>query len=247
MEETAERPVGPRVRAVLDAVAPTLTISGLVVFLIVRIYYNRFYGALGIDPSSLGLSYGNTLATSLGLLVWLIVAAFLFPVAASASVYLVIRLRSYEAGSFVSLARRGFGDLRRWLPRASRTIFPIATSVALIVSATFLWHKADVYAQAVREGRPIRFGNLFVASFNVRATPVDLAEAQSPQAPEHLPASLPLSVNDLLYLGRADGRLVLYDFVREQAVYVNDDKIIVRLANCELRPPLDSRCAKAIR
>jgi hypothetical protein len=119
--------------------------------------------------------------------------------------------------------------------------------VALAVSATFLWHKADLYAHAVREERPIRFGNLFVASFNVRATPVDLVEAESPQAPEHPPASLPLRVSDLLYLGRANGRLVLYDFVRQQAVYVNDDKVIVRLENCELRRTPGSRCAKAIR
>jgi hypothetical protein len=246
MEDAREGSVHPRARAALEAVAPSLTISGLVLFLILRIYYNRFYGALGIDPSSLGLSYGNTLATSLGLMVWLLVAALVFPVALSGSIYVAIRLLSYEPASFASLARRGVSDLRRWLPKASRTIFPIATFLALIVCATYLWHKADVYAEAVREGRPIKFGNLFVASFNVRATPVDLAKVESPNAPEHLPTSLPLRVADVLYLGRADGRLVLYDFVRQEVVYLDDKIFLVKLANCELKRPSEPRCEKAV-
>ena len=50
----------------------------------------------------------------------------------------------------------------------------------------------------------------------------------------------------LLYLGQADGSLVAYDSVTQQAVRIPASTVLLRVSNCEADPPVDAACRTAI-
>jgi hypothetical protein len=80
-KEDKRRKQQPPWRDLIQSGTSILAVSGILMYAILSIAYGRFYGSLGVNPSDVGLSYLNTLASSVGailaLLLVLIVASFL--------------------------------------------------------------------------------------------------------------------------------------------------------------------------
>jgi hypothetical protein len=58
----------------LHGVVPILALLGIWAYALLTTLYERFYGALGIPPSAVGLSYTSTLARSTGVVSFIIAA-----------------------------------------------------------------------------------------------------------------------------------------------------------------------------
>jgi hypothetical protein len=60
-------------REVLSQAPAVIVVAGLLVYGYLRIYLQRFYGNLGVDPNDAGLTYADTLARSAGFLIFTLV------------------------------------------------------------------------------------------------------------------------------------------------------------------------------
>lgn len=233
-----------RVREAVNALASVVAILGLLSFAVLRLYYNRFYGALGVDPSSVGLTYSTTLVSSLGVLLFLVISSVLAPIAIISGVYLVCRvIKSEESESYAAIASIALGGLAAWLPKATRSIVPYSIGIGLVVTTGFLWCKAEMYADAVMNGKPIRFGNILLTSFAVRATPVNVTLVGN--LGELGSGDLNLG-HELLYLGQTSENLVLYDSDVQGAIYLPQGLVVLEVVNCEIGDKADLRCKDAV-
>jgi hypothetical protein len=86
-----------------------------------------------------------------------------------------------------------------------------------------------------------------VSSFKIRATPAHLGAIGrvSDQAELALLQRRAALLPPLLYLGQANGVIVLYDSRAQQAVYVPSSSVVLRLSNCE-RPAAELVCRQAV-
>ena len=80
--------------------------------------------------------------------------------------------------------------------------------------------------------------------FTLRADPVLVSTAGKPN---DAPLLQELSKrSDLLYLGQANGTVVLYDSVQQQALYLPANAIILKISVCRTHQS-NPRCAEGIR
>lgn len=79
--------------------------------------------------------------------------------------------------------------------------------------------------------------------FDVRAAPVTVTPATTDT---ETAAVRDLRTRELLYLGKADGRAVLYDTKHQTALFVALDAVVLEVANCELEAPGDPRCLQVL-
>jgi hypothetical protein len=57
-------------RETLSQAPAVALVGGLLVYGYMRLYLQRFYGDLGVDPNDVGLTYADTLARSIGFLIY---------------------------------------------------------------------------------------------------------------------------------------------------------------------------------
>jgi hypothetical protein len=243
-----QRPTQFSSRRLLEFVTPVVTVVGVMLFVVLRSYYGRFYGALGVDPSSVGLDYVNTFASSVGILLFVGFAAVIFPGVVATGCYAIWRLVRYEKAPLLALSRRLLDDVKSQLSRATRVFVPAGIVIGISILSVVFWFKAAEYADAVRSGRPVKFGSLAVTSFAIRASPVDLS---IPPGADPGPVGDALITRSheppgLLYLGQANGTGILYDSRSQQAVHIPLDQFVLRISNCEVSSSPDPRCRQAL-
>jgi hypothetical protein len=220
-------------------------LAGIALFVLVRGYLNGFYGRLGVDPDDVGLGYGATLGSSIGLLVFFTLAAVVLPAVLLTCGYAAVRVaRSTES---LPLRRLPSAIGSATLHFLRRTL-PFGALASLAIFATLFSGRAEYYAKAVQNGQPIRFGALSLTSFKVRATPMRVRSTGRPAENPGVEdvARRSMQSPPLLYLGQADGIVVAYDSVMQQVIRLPASTVLLRLANCEVMPTVDPACRRAI-
>jgi len=222
----------------LRRIAALLALLGVILYVYLTVVYDHFYSVLHVEPSDVGLSYATTLSRSSGLIatVVAIVAGALF-------------LLRWIRGSL-----RGIG-MALDLPS-----FAAVPTLALVAGVVLLWagapllaypiteptREASVAAKAVLAGQPVA---------PVRLGPIALMDLRAEAAtviPKGKPGDSP-AVRDLakrrnlLYLGQADGTVVLFDPTAHQALRLPTDAALLRLSRpapaqarsllCAMTPP----------
>lgn len=151
-------------------------VAGIAVFVLVRNYLNGFYGRLGVDPDDVGFGYAATLGSSIGLVTFFAVAVVIVPVVMLASGYAAVRVaRSAEPLPL----RRVPSAIGRPTLRFLRRTLPLGALASLAIFVALFSGKAARYAEAVQDGRPIRFGTLSLTAFKVRATPMTVRSLEA--------------------------------------------------------------------
>ena len=94
---------------------PLLAVSGILVYTLLTIHYERFYGALAIKPADVGLSYAGTLASSTGYVLYLIIGAIFAGLVAFVLTSLRSSLgrRHWKPADIVADGRRTFENIPR--------------------------------------------------------------------------------------------------------------------------------------
>jgi hypothetical protein len=222
----------------LRRIAGVLALLGVITYVYLAIVYDRFYSVLHVDPADVGLGYATTLSRSIGLIVIVVVIIGV----------LLFLVRWIQMSLGVA-----FAAVSEFLPLA---VFAIP---ALLVGMAVLWaalpvltypyteptHEASMAAKAVMAGRPVaqvRLGNL-ITVIDLRAEAVTLVAAKSTDSAVRSLAKR----TDLLYLGKADGTVVLFDPRARQALHLPADAVVMRLSRpaprqgrsplCTVTPP----------
>jgi hypothetical protein len=204
--------------------------GGVLIYGSQRIFYDRFYGSLGVDPSDVGLSYTETLARSTG---FVIVSLVLLVTVALHMPFVERRFR--YAGRQDPTVRRSRGTI---------ILSVLGTVLFVGVVGVIPWVGAEEAAREVQAGRPvgpIRYGLPFLA---IHADPVWVEPVGKPGDST---AAERLRGRQLLYLGQSEGTVLLYDASFQRAIYVPASSIVLQVANCraEPPPPEDDRCRGA--
>jgi hypothetical protein len=198
---------------------PAILAAGAVVlYAYLSLCYDSFYRSLAVEPSDVGLSYTGTLARSSG---FVIVYAFM--------VAFVLQ---------PGMLRRAEPELGEPSPRMRR--IEILMGVGLLV-VVFAWPfiGATEAANAVKAGEPVRPLLLPapIPPLPILAIRADPATVEPAGKPGEAPAAERLRGRRLLYLGQANGTVVLYDAVEQHAVYVPASSILLKVANCGAKLP----------
>jgi hypothetical protein len=212
--------------------------------------YSQFYTELGVRPSEVGLQYGPGIGGIAGVAIvllvgsattWILYAAFELVMAA-------VR-RPRGAAPDAQPSRRGgraklreLADLWPDHLRDRRAIAGRVITIILAVSLVFGFYMlivADRQADTVKEGgviEPWRF--LFgVEVLAVRADPATV-QTISRGSTDSQPPLMRLPADDLFYLGRSDGMVVMYEAGQrgEQHVWhLPASGVSVRASNCETK------------
>lgn len=235
---------------VRDTLLPNAALVGVGGFLLARSYYNSFFGALGVDPASVGLDYLNTLTSSVGFLLYVALWGVALPAALiiglRAAAYLTSPYSRHAKGS--ALLRETRTYLHRHLPSDLRLWMPAAATAAIVALTVLVADKGADYAADVRAGKPVRIGSTTFASFGVRATPVLVQPTDNSKETPTL-GNLSQRATEppgLLYLGQSAGQVVLYDARTQAAVHVPADFLVIELANCEQEKAPFVHCSRAV-
>jgi hypothetical protein len=225
-------------REALSYTPALLLLSGLLMYGYLSLCYQRFYGSLGVDPNDVGLSYAGTLARSSG---------FVF-------VYLLFVAYAIGAGPVaVRHVRTRWGMPHTWKITTIQWLsalfgFLIAASLSVTIS------EARDAARDVQAGLPVGplqfaaenpFGGGRLLPVPILAVHADPATVEPAGKLGDSPAVERLRGRKLLYLGQSGGVVVLYDAAADRAVYVPASALILKVANCDAKPPPDPACVAA--
>jgi hypothetical protein len=202
---------------VIGLLTPLVLTAGIIIYGILSFGYDRFYSRLGIDPAVVGLSYTSVLSRATGF-----VAALLVPVIVS-SVFFI----------------------RNWRRRV--VIFGGWVSGMIMVGLLFFlsleyFGSADA-AGAVKAGRPV--APLTAWGMTALAIHADPVRIEAAGKVGEVPA-IDRLVNriDLLYIGQANGIVVLYDSSAQSALYLPSASIVMTESNCATKRSSDPRCKR---
>jgi hypothetical protein len=190
-----------------------------------------------------GVTYTSTLANSAGF------------VAAAATViisaYFLVYRRWYKHGRQVqggSTSGRGTGQKRSRSASGTVTVarwILVLASLFALVGIAAIPVGAHYAGKAVRDGRPAStpyFLTIFPI-LEIHARPVTVqSTSKDPSAIDRLPMG-----HNLFYLGRSNGKIVIYDSTAHQALYFPDSAVIMRVSNCYGRQPVHSICKERYR
>jgi hypothetical protein len=222
----------------LRRIAALLALLGVILYVYLTVVYDRFYSVLHVEPSDVGLSYATTLSRSSGLIATV--------VAIVAGTWFLLR--------WIRVSLLGIGIAVDFPSGAA------VAALALMAGVVLLWafapllaypiteptREASVAAKAVLAGKPVA---------PVRLGPITLMDLRAEAAtvipkgkPEDFPAVHDLGKRtNLLYLGQADGTVVLFDPTARQALRLPTDAALLRLSRpapvqarsllCPLTPP----------
>jgi uncharacterized membrane protein YidH (DUF202 family) len=222
----------------LRRVAGVLALLGVITYVYLTVVYDRFYSVLHVDPADVGLGYASTLSRSSGLILIVVaiiaVVLFLLRWIRTSLGAAVATALDYPPLSIVAILALLVGVAELW-----------ATVPVLVYPYTEPTREASMAASAVLAGKPVaqvRLANL-ITVIDLRAEAVTLVAARSSNPAVTSPAKR----TDLLYLGKADGTVVLYDPRARQALHLPADAVVMRLSRpaprqgrsplCTITPP----------
>ncbi|MFI9329250.1 hypothetical protein ACIGZJ_17095 [Kitasatospora sp. NPDC052868] len=215
------------IQPILANLTGILTVTGLIVFVILSVLYEKFYSELGVSPADVGIGYTETLAHSYGFVVLLL----LF------SIFLVLMMRG------LNKLAHGIGKLgARWrrkryarsgsVGRGSRGKPRWTRRARLAYGRFFLRHAAAIVVTYVGL-YAVLFANLFL-NFNLQddllsvqyenasvspyrwcsLTILDIRAQKVTAGPGTEPGIMAsLEGKNLFYLGLANGVYVIYDAI----------------------------------
>jgi hypothetical protein len=233
-------------RSILEVVTPVLAVGGLLLFVLVRVYYNQFYGSLGVNPNDLGLGYANTLASSASFILT-VVALAVYPSILIVGVYAVIYVLRARKSEQIRPLDILYADFKPRAIRLGTITLPMAMIAMLIVTSVSFARRADHYSDEVKSGRPVKFGGLPLSTLTIRATPARLKTVAGIEGQSEVQALQERSTRKppLLFLGQANGIIILYDSMTQEAKYVPASLVILELSNCQTRRSPDPDCKDA--
>lgn len=229
-------------RETLDVITPAITAGGVLIFVLLRLYYNKFYGALGVSPNDIGLGYASTLASSVGFL-FVGLAIALCPSIVVGSIYGAWYVTRTSESNLPSSFRDLLDQLRPGLLRIAKIAVPLATVAVLVLATVWFIERADYYSNIVKQGRAVKFRGVPFSSFVVRATPAEIRVISKDGENPGLEDLQSRSAKEppLLYLGQANSAFIFYDSAMQQSIYVPASPVVLRLNNCQtLRTPNDA-------
>jgi hypothetical protein len=218
----------------LNELIPTLAVIAAAWYALLTLSYDQFYRRLSVSLSDVGLSYSAILANSVGtgLAMGLLVVLLSFPI------LLMRRLRGneeWDEESFRRFARRVFASVLIFCAILAMTVLPALSSNG--------FHR-------VTEGKAVLPPRLPLANFAILPIHADPASVQ-PKDSETAQVIGVESSDDsesrarLLYLGQANGELVLYDSVAQHVVFFPSSDVIVKITNCHIQQPSKPVCSDA--
>ncbi len=225
------------VRTALTQSTVLVTLGAVWLYIMMSLTYDAFYGPLGVDPSDVGLSYTTILARSTGL-------GLLLSISIIGIVLSVIVDWIFEwIGSGIQVRRRRAIRLSvNWFwVAALLLLFSILTTRDNIT-------RAGHAAAAVRQGRAVVPIGRFFTVLPLRADPVAIQPAGEAKAFPAIagfrcdPTDYLLPCDKLLYLGQANGVVVLYNATKDQSVHLPASSVVLRISNCWSRDSLDIAC-----
>jgi hypothetical protein len=239
VEVAPQEPDSTARESLLRKIAGVLVLLGVIAYVyLITVIYDRFYSVLRVDPADVGLGYAATLSRSSGLIV----------IAAAIIGVLWFLLRLIPLLLIVGIG--SIEDSPRSAVIAFLTLFvAIATFWAGVPLLTYPYseptREASMAARAVLAGKPVaqvRLANL-ITVIDLRAEAVTLVAAR----PSNLTVTRVAKRTDLLYLGKADGTVVLFDPRARQALHLPANEVLMRLSRpaprqgrsplCTVTPP----------
>lgn len=196
-----------------------VAVGGVLFFVLLRLYYNSYYGILGVSANDVGLGYGNTLTNSVGLIVWTLLQPPVWMFLCIFGVFIVWRFQIANAPS-----------------RRHDIVFGLLALVLAVFLGKAIYDgrisSAVYYANEVKQGRILTLGNpkgkegdpFF--SFIVRASPVTVKalDEKGTTALKELEEKRPID-KPLLYLGQANNMAVIYDTSKQRSVSFQLDRL----------------------
>lgn len=215
-----------------------LSIAGLVLYGVITIADERFYGALGITGGDVGLSYANTLVRASGLVIFFgAIVAILVMVTIRPKRRLTLDssalLRAAHAED-PKMVRLGFLETRLKIREMEfyqnaarrRTYILSGAFILLLLLAVLptLYLIAAQRADLVRDGHsvgPVRFLGLTVLPISADSATVQwLSLKDAPALPPYL-----------MFLGQANGMTPLFNPAQHQVLWVPSNSISVRVSH----------------
>jgi hypothetical protein len=216
----SRRSLTETIRDVVTISTPILIILGVIWYGVISLMYAQFYTPLAVDPSEVGLSYAAALTSSIGTMLT-IGPLILIPVVA------LVMGHPYKD---VRMSRIFLGLM------AFLIIIPIAIGFSMA-------NTASRAARSVQKGIPV-YPPTGLYPLAIRADPAVVTPAINAKG---VPAIAALHQRSLLYLGQANGIVVLYDFGTQQAVRVPATSVVLNTINCRLERPMNKACNDANR
>jgi hypothetical protein len=230
-------------REAIRNVGQILAIGGVLLYAILSISYQRFYGQLGVDPSDVGFTYTTILATSVGLIVGILVDIVLLVGLPIVGGILLIRAR--RKGRLAARLRRAIltgaappspTSEARWRREDQRivlTVVFVCVSITLFIIGYLLPKEAGDYARWVKDGYPVAPPRLGFPVFSPNFVPPALAIhadwAYVVPTGSAGPAVTALQTRPLFYLGKADSILVFYDVATHQALHLPSSSVLLKV------------------
>lgn len=217
----------------VNAFRAVLPMSALLLAAALISISNQFYENLGIHPSDVGLGFDAKVLTSspgmvlLGLLILGYVAGLVL--------FLLARRPGIEQPH--KRMRDFLEELEEWFSKPAAKAFVLtALSIGLIIIVVqfygILQTNAAREARLVRQGEsvvPYRFLGFVIIP--IRAEPAYVDWIRESDA---TPIAKKLKDRPLMYLGRANGMIVLYDYLDQEAIFVQESSVVLRVTNCEV-------------
>jgi hypothetical protein len=213
--------------------ATVLVLAGILIYGYVGLSYERFYGALAIDPADVGLTYLGVLTHSTGLIVTLAFSlTFMFIVT-----YLILWVALSLSDRLLRPGGSG-SELRSDAKPLARTLaIALAVFVGVVGLAATPW-QADAAADWVKSGKPVRplkTNPPFLTRLSIHADPAIVSSTHKlGEAPE----IESLRARKLFYMGTANGLTVLYDPSVQGSIYLPSSEILLTIMNCEMKTAL---------
>jgi hypothetical protein len=200
--------------SILRRIAPILTVLGVGLYAYLTYVYQRLYTSMDIVPSDVGFTYATTLGPSTGLIV---AGLITFMGLVGLRVFLGALLTTVFFNDFIALVPTIVLLVVLWIALPF-VLYPVTEPA----------READIAARQVKVGLPVAPVHLFgVTVMDFRA---DAADVEVNGKPGASPSADALATRtDLLYLGRTEGIVVLFDPASDQPIQVPANAIIVRL------------------
>jgi hypothetical protein len=209
---------GTFLRDSLSSISALLAVAGVAIYGVLNLGYSRFYDALGLDPSDVGLNYVSVLARASGFVVGMLLFIFL---ASSIQAW----MRYYTFADAWNIGKLALIPL------------PLIATILAIIFSFLISQSGISSAKLVKEGRPVRptrsFYTLGFATLAIHADPAVIEATSKPE--DASPMLRRLQGRTLLYLGRADGNTVLYDARIQAAVFLPSGSLSMIVKNCAAR------------
>jgi hypothetical protein len=197
-----------------SALPATLAIGGALVYGVLTVAYSEFYAELGVRPAEVGLEFGPGLGGLAGVTIVMITMLAIQTV-------------------FSLLYLRFFGDHLPSVPRPKLWVIGFNAVFVSVFLLIFFSNLANSRADQAKGGVPVepyRFLGLEILSLRADLADITLVDPKAAEAAAFREVD---AAEKLLYLGRSDGSVVLYEPGKQSSRRLPASVFAVRALNCE--------------